>query len=257
MGGYIALVLAVALPAGVAAQATGTVQTPTAASQATPSQTTPSRLTQIDAARASRWGLSETEWQRYRELMQGMRASVSPPTISPIEVLGIHARNPAERRRFAERWARAMHEDVERILAFQRAYQQAYRLLYPNEMLIDPERLVRPVQKPTPLQSTDRVMFFTRVDCPPCDALLERVLRHQDQVAGIDLYIAGLDAGDDAGVRAFARKRSIDPARVHARRITLNHEGGKLDELTRGRGSIPYILRARGEALTPLVASQL
>ena len=108
--------------------------------------------------------------------MQGMRASVSPPTISPIEVLGIHARNPAERRRFAERWARAMHEDVERILAFQRAY----RLLYPNEVLIDPERLVHPVQKPTPLQSTDRVMFFTRVDCPPCDALLERVLRHQD-----------------------------------------------------------------------------
>ena len=59
------------------------------------------------------------------------------------------------------------------------------------------------------------------------------------------------------GVRAFARERSIDSARVHARRITLNHEGGKLDELTRGRGSIPYILRSRVRALTPLVASQL
>ena len=69
------------------------------------------------------------EWQRYRQLMQGIRGSISPETISPIEVLGIHARDEAERQRYADAWASAMHEDVDRILAFQRAYDEAGKRL--------------------------------------------------------------------------------------------------------------------------------
>ena len=98
-------------------------------------------LSRSDRARAQTWGLSETEWRRYRSLMQGIRGSVSPETISPIEVLGIHARDDAERRRYAELWAQAMWEDAERILAFQRAYVEAGRRLYPGVPLIDPSRL--------------------------------------------------------------------------------------------------------------------
>ena len=149
-----------------------------------------------------------------------------------------------------------MHEDVERILAFERAYQAAYRRLYPNAVLIDRERLVRH-EPPTPLQAGDRVLFFTRTDCPPCDALLSRVLRHQSRVAGIDLYIAGLEPGDDAGVRAWARARGIDPGAVQARRITLNHAGARLEELTGGQGTVPYLLRERDDTLAVLRASEL
>ena len=77
--------------------------------------------------RAEQWGLDLTEWQRYKFLMQGIRGSVSPATLSPIEVLGIHARNSDERRRYAEQWAVMMRDDAERILAFQRAYDDAQR----------------------------------------------------------------------------------------------------------------------------------
>ncbi|MDZ7753293.1 MAG: hypothetical protein U5S82_16990 [Gammaproteobacteria bacterium] len=62
-------------------------------------------LTKNERARAGIWGLSLDEWQRYRTLMEGIRGSISPGTISPIEVLGIHARDEAERRRYAEQWA--------------------------------------------------------------------------------------------------------------------------------------------------------
>ena len=82
-------------------------------------------LSRSDIARAQAWGLSQTEWRRYQSLMQGIRGSVSPDTISPLEVLGIHARDEAEQRRYAELWAQAMWEDAERILAFQRAYVEA------------------------------------------------------------------------------------------------------------------------------------
>ena len=108
--------------------------------------TTP--LTATDRARANAWGLSEQEWRRYKTLMRGIRGSISPPTISPIEVLGIHARD----------WASA-HE--------------------------------------------------------------------------------------------------IDPKWVRSRRITLNHDAGALEKLTKGEGKAPYLLRRRGDDLAPIRASDL
>jgi integrating conjugative element protein (TIGR03759 family) len=114
-----------------------------------------------DIGRAQAWGLAETEWRRYQSLMQGIRGSVSPETISPVEVLGIHARDEAERRRYAELWAQAMWEDAERILAFQRAYVEAGRRLYPGVPLIDPGRLPKKDEQSTGLEPQDRVLFFT------------------------------------------------------------------------------------------------
>ena len=88
--------------------------------------------------RADEWGLDVSEWQRYQSLLQGIRGSVSPATLSPLEVLGIHARSADERHRYAEQWAVMMRDDAERILAFQRAYDDAQRRLFPNGLLIDP-----------------------------------------------------------------------------------------------------------------------
>lgn len=221
------------------------------------SATTKNALTPSELARSRAWGLSETDWQRYKLLMQGMRGSISPPTISPIEVLGIHARNEDERRRYAELWARAMREDVDRILAFQRAYAAAGKRLYPNEQLIDVSRLPARSSNTNALLPGDRVLLFTRPDCPACDALLGKLLKHIDKVAGIDLYIAGIKPGDDQAVRAWAVDHGIDPAWVRNRRVTLNHEAGALQRLTQGKGEIPYLLRHRGEDLSALRTSEL
>ena len=100
-----------------------------------------SEFSETDRRRASAWHLNEEEWRRYDTLLKGIRGSVSPATLSPIEVLGIHARDNAERRRYAERWARAMRDDAERILAFQRAYDSAARRLFGDQDLIDINRL--------------------------------------------------------------------------------------------------------------------
>ena len=70
-------------------------------------------LTSTERAKAKVWGLSTAEWRRYRALMAGIRGSLSPSTLSPIEVLGIHARDEAERRRYAELWAQAIPRRLE------------------------------------------------------------------------------------------------------------------------------------------------
>jgi integrating conjugative element protein (TIGR03759 family) len=189
--------------------------------------------------------------------MQGIRGSISPATISPIEVLGIHARDDAERQRYAEVWAHAMYEDAGRILAFQHAYDAATKRLYPNVSLIDISRLPGKTEVKNTLQSGDRLLFFTRPDCPACDLLLNKLLKRIDEVNGIDIYLTNVDKGDDRAVRDWASNHQIDPDWVRSRRITLNHDGGALDKLTQGQGEVPSILRRRGEDVSRLPVSEL
>ena len=224
--------------------------------QDAPSSTT-NVLSDTDLVRARLWNLSETEWRRYKQLMRGIRGSISPSTISPIEVLGIHARDEAERQRYAEVWARAMREDVSRILAFQHAYDAAGKRLYPNEPLIDIDRLPGKTEKTSSLQSTDRLLFFTRPECPACDLLVGKLLKRIDEVNGIDIYLMDIAPSDDASVRNWATGHQIDPEWVRNRRITLNHDAGALASLTGGQGESPYILRRRGADLSRLRASDL
>ena len=214
-------------------------------------------LSASELARTRAWGLSAVEWQRYQLLMQGIRGSVSPATISPLEVLGIHARDRDERRRYAERWARTLHEDVDRILAFQRAYDDAGKRLYPNEPLIDVDRLPGKAEKSSPFQSSDRVLFFTRAECPVCEVVLNTLLRRIDELAGIDIYLKDVAPSDDEAVREWASRHTIDPQWVRSQRVTLNHDAGALGKLTGGQGKVPTLMLRRGEDLSKLSASDL
>ncbi len=221
------------------------------------SSVTENNFSKTDLDRARVWDLSEAEWRRYQQLMQGIRGSISPSTISPIEVLGIHARDEAERQQYAEAWARAMREDVDRILAFQRAYDTAVKRLYPNEPLIDIDRLPGKSSETNALQSTDRLLLFARPACPVCDLLIDKLLKRIDEVSGIDIYLTELTPSDDVAVRDWALHHQIKPEWVRSRRVTLNHDGGALEKLTSGKGEVPYVLRRRGEELSQLRASAL
>ncbi len=251
VGMLLALVLSVPVPA------LETSETQSNNTDVSTSTSVPNRLTPFELARSRSWGLSETEWRRYKSLMQGIRGSISPPTISPIEVLGIHARNDDERRRYAERWASVMREDVERILAFQHAYDAAGKRLYPNDQIIDVSRLPGRKENDRDLQAEDRVLLFTRPDCATCDALLNTLLKQIDKVAGIDLYITGFEPGDDPAIRRWAVEHGIKADWVHNRRVTLNHEAGVFERLTHGKAEIPYLMRRREGDLSAFRASAL
>jgi hypothetical protein len=56
-------------------------------------------------------GSAERKVQRLEKAAEQpkiLRGSISPSSLSPIEVLGIHARNGEERRRYADQWAMMM-----------------------------------------------------------------------------------------------------------------------------------------------------
>lgn len=100
-------------------------------------QTATNELTTHDRIVGEIWGLSTEEMARAKVLLQGPRANFSVENLSPVEALGIHARSEAERRKYAELFAKAFHDDVVRSLAWNRAYQEAITRLYPNEPMID------------------------------------------------------------------------------------------------------------------------
>ncbi|CAM8819933.1 TIGR03759 family integrating conjugative element protein [Burkholderia pseudomallei] len=229
------VVCAAALLMGAASIAgAATAQTRVAASTpATPSERA-SPIAMSDATRAHAWGLGTAEWSRYEQLMQGPLGIYSP-NIDPLTALGINARSDAERQHYAELQVRAEALRVQKELVYQQAYDAAWKRLYPDLAPVRP--LTSPSHPGASLAHTGRLAVFVKDDCPACDA---RVRQLQAAGATFDIYVVG-SRGDDARIRAWAQRVGIDPAKVRARTITLNHDAGRWLMLG-GQGALPAVL---------------
>lgn len=207
----------------------------------------------------AQWGLSEQEWTRYQTLMRGIRGAVSPRTISPLEVLGIHARSEQERAKYARLWVETMQADTERILAFQRAAWRAWTEKNPDRKIIDASRLDRSQPAPA-LQKGDRLLVFLRLkDCPTCRILLPRIRQAARETdAQLDIYFTDTrPTEDDAAVLAWARDQRFDPDRLKNRRVTFNHDNGALTRVGGPAATAPAAFRLRGGTIEPLKTETL
>ena len=206
----------------------------------------------------SQWGLDGTEWQRYLTLMQGIRGSISQPNLSPLEVLGIHAETDEERRDYAGRLAKLMHDDAERVLAFARVYQEEANKLNPNPALIDKALLglSEPGQKNT-LQTGDRLLFFTRIaNCPMCGSQLSALIKATRR-GNVQLDIYVVDAKSDGAIRAWAGQQPLDSQRIKSKTLTLNHDRGTLTQMAGPASTTPLTLLVRGQNVAVLDSSSL
>jgi len=171
------------------------------------------------------WGLSEQEAMRYESLMRGPRGAFSVGNISPLEVLGIHAETPAERRTYADRLVKLLYEDTERVLAFERETQVAWKRL--GKPMFDPARLpgktARQAVDQGQLWGKRLAVFVNLKDCPRCAASTRELVRMtgaESPLTGLDIYV--IDTQDPEAIRTFARDVGIIPEAVSSRRITLN-----------------------------------
>lgn len=199
-----------------------------------PSQVRASTDAGLAQQQAREWGLQPEEWSRYRELMQGP-LGVYSPNLDPLTALGIEARTDAERAHFAELQVRAEAQRAEKELAYQRAYDAAWQRLFPGQ-----QRVGLPEAKAADAGNTGsgRLAVFVKADCPAC---AQRVQQLQEAGTAFDLYMVGSGA-DDARIRQWAVQVGIDPARVRAHTITLNHDGGRWVSLGLA-GELPAAVR--------------
>jgi integrating conjugative element protein (TIGR03759 family) len=192
-----------------------------------------------DKSEAAReWGLSPHEWTRYQQIMQGPRG-IQSPGLDPLSALGIEAQSVDDRQRFAELQVHTERQRVEKELAYQLAYDQAFARLYPDEKII---QLSSPQSSPaTPrsvLKSDGRLAVFVEENCRSC---IVNVQRLQKQKQAFDLYFIG-GQGDDERIRRWAILAGIEPASVRSQQVTLNHDDGRWLGLRLG-GKLPALVR--------------
>ena len=189
---------------------------------------------QIPAETLARdWGLRTEEWMRYRLLMQGP-LGLRSPNLDPLTALGIEARTDEERRRYAELQVQVEARRVQKLLAYQRAYDAAWQRLYPKMQRVD---LPEPSRRRS-ATSSGRVAVFVKADCPACRDRIQQLLRAGQS---FDVYMVG-SRQDDAVLRRWARETGIEPARVQARSVTLNHDTGRWLSLGLP-GELPAVVR--------------
>ncbi|GAJ29323.1 TIGR03759 family integrating conjugative element protein [Acidomonas methanolica] len=191
----------------------------TTVSRTTLSQTQASSDSALDERQAHDWGLRTDEWTRYRALMQGPLGTYSP-NLDPLTALGIEARNDDERNHYAALQAQAESRRVDKMLAYQRAYDAAWQRLFPGQLRVS---LPDAQAQNTGNVGSGRLAVFVKPDCSAC---AQRVQQLQASSASFDLYLVGSQQ-DDERIRQWARQAGIDPARVRAATITLNHDAGR------------------------------
>lgn len=199
-------------------------------------QNTPFNNTQTteNSHKANEWGLKAEEWERYKALMDGPLGIYSPG-IDPLTALGVSARSDEERRRYAELQVIAESARIERELAYQRAYDEAFKRLYPNILPID--FTSTPSLNSVIPSSNSRLAVFVRDNCEPC---MRKVQELQRSGLAFDVYMVGSN-GDDKVIRRWAMQTEIDPQKVFSRFITLNHDAGRLQLLSID-GDLPAVL---------------
>ena len=192
-----------------------------------------------DERLATDWGLKVEEWVRYRQLMQGP-LGVYSPNLDPLTALGIESRSVEERRRYAELQVRMEGQRVEKLMAYQRAYQEAWKQLHPDLRPIGVS-LTRGRDVSSALARTEhseRMAVFVKDDCLPCD---HRVRQLQASGQSFDVYVVG-SRQDDARIRKWATRIGVDPEKVRAGTITLNHDSGSWLTIG-GQGELPAVMR--------------
>jgi integrating conjugative element protein (TIGR03759 family) len=172
---------------------------------------------QLSEQLARDWHLNSEEWTRYQRLMQGP-LGIWSPDLDPLTALGIEARSDAEREHYAELEVRMEGERVAKILTFQRAYDAAWKRLYPH---LEPVNFAA-VDQHSEAGPTGRLAVFVKEPCPAC---ITEVQALESQGRAFDIYMVGLET--DADIRAWATRVDIDPDKVRAGMITLNHDAGR------------------------------
>ncbi len=197
------------------------------------------------------WGLSAVDWQRYLSLKRGPRGIWSPG-LDPVTVLGVHARDDAERHRHAMHFVAL--EDVRNAgeLAFQHMVNTVVAERYGDAPLS-----VAPLHATsgTGAGDAERWALFSPAICEgTCRQWVARALAMvRSRPSGrLDIYLAGIK--DGSGLARWAKHFGI--ASPHPRfRLWRDGAWRGLDGAEGGRALRLLRRRAHGQAYVPVAVA--
>ena len=184
-------------------------------------------FTKIEHAQMAQMGLTQSDWKKYKNILNGPRKFWSP-NVHPMVLLGIEAKTAQERRKYARKVARMEYARIEKELAFDKAVQLAMVELYPNEVGFEyPNKAY--AQKSL-ANRTDKIgnvakviIMYLPIDCATCIPLIKQSIENFKGIK-IDIYIEGTTSKD--AIRGWARKVNLSKELFTKGLMSLNFNNG-------------------------------
>jgi len=183
-------------------------------------------LTKAQQHTAQVWGLTPQQMQRYVFLMQNKSGVYyGKSTLTPVQVLGINARNDAERQHYATLAVQQAKQRFAKELAFNALFSQTFREEtkgLPRVKPFDYEKFSPLKYKPIVLQTGDQLQLFLAKgqSVSAIMSVLVADLKHTEKTK-LNVYFVGKDVTEKS-VQTWARKLALPPALVKEGRLTLN-----------------------------------
>lgn len=193
------------------------------------------------------WDLTVEEEKRYVFLMQN-RSKIYYRGLrqTPLDILGINARNEAERNHFAELAAAQEAQKVSKNIAWNNAFYKAYNKLFANVPVVgdfDPAPYSPYAQQPIQLSKDDVLYLFVKPD-EAVKTILLILTEAIEKTSNTRLHLMLLDS-DDLSIQLWANKNQIPQAMVDGGRITLNHGDLNYQSLKVDKKATPLLLLSK------------
>lgn len=207
------------------------------------------QLNYVQKQEAKAWGLSESEEKRYLLLMES-RSGIyyKDLRMTPVDILGLNARDDAEREHFATLAALQEAQKVSQNIAWNNAFYKAYNQLFKDVPVVgdfDPSPYSPYAHQPIQLKEGEMLYFFIRLDDAVTTILLQLIdaLHHTPNTR---LNLLFLDMDREA-IQLWANKHQIPIKLVTAQQITLNRGNQQYEALKLDKKQTPLLLLANSK----------
>ena len=205
------------------------------------------KLNQSQLHESKVWGLTLDEEKRYALLMENKgKIYYEGLRLTPLDILGINARNETERQHFAELSALQEAQKVSKNIAWNNSFYKAYNKLFANVPVLgnfDPSPFSPYAHKPVQLHSGDTLYFFLK-ETDGVKTILLMLMEAIEQTPDTHLHLMLLDL-DDASIQIWANKYQIPQHLVNNGQISLNHGDLNYQALTIDKKTSPLLLLSK------------
>jgi integrating conjugative element protein (TIGR03759 family) len=193
------------------------------------------------------WNLTFEEEKRYVLLMQN-RSKIYYEGLrqTPLDILGLNARNEAERNHFAELAAAQEAQKVSKNIAWNNAFYKAYNKLFANVPVVgdfDPSPYSPYAHKPVQLNQGDTLYLFIKPD-DAIKTILMILTEAIENTPDTHLHLMLLER-DDLSIQLWANKNQIPQHLVRGGQITMNHGEQNYRALKVKNNTTPLLLLSK------------
>ncbi|MCE3237396.1 MAG: hypothetical protein K0R24_377 [Gammaproteobacteria bacterium] len=214
-------------------------------------------LTAREQHEAKAWGLSLDEEKRYLFLMQNQSGlHYGRKDVSPVEILGINARDDKERDYYAVLYAKQNLQRTAKELAFYsesgvafNARLQQYSLPRVRPFNVEPYSPYH--YEPLPLQDKDELAFFIHEE-DPVKPVISSLMRSMMKNPSVRLHIYFIEpAINQIQIEAWAKRYAVSSHLMGSKAITLQRGASEFAKL-KDKPKVPALYLIRAGVSTPI-----